>query len=91
MATAEVVRIELSRKYLWPGATYAAALVWSRFVRNPNRRFWARDDESNCDIWECCGSPFEARYFLEAVIRGMSRQRRSELRRFVDELDNLYY
>lgn len=81
----------MSCKYLWLGATDAAALVWSRFVRNPNRLSWSQDDESNCDIWECCGSPFEARYFLEAVILSMSRQRRPELRRIVDELDSLYY
>lgn len=58
-------------------------------MRNPNRRQRAQDDESSCGIWDCCGGPFEARYILEAVIRGMSRERRSELRRIVDELDDL--
>lgn len=89
-ARAEVARIELRRKYLWPGATWEAAVVWSRFVRNPHRQLWAQDDPSDCDTWLCCGSPFEARHFLEAVVRGMSRERRPELRRIVDELDDQF-
>jgi hypothetical protein len=87
-ALAEVARAELTRNYLWPGVTTVAVRRWRAFVRSRPRRLW--DGDTGCGEWECCGSPWEAREFLEGVIRTMSRRRARELRRLVGELDDLY-
>ncbi|GAA3195644.1 MULTISPECIES: hypothetical protein [Streptomyces] len=68
--------------------TAAALLLWRDFVRDPARRLWTED--SGCGEWGCCGSPLEARAFLEGVLRGMSRRRSRELRAVVDALDDAY-
>lgn len=89
-ALAEVARVERSRNYLWPGVTAESMRIWRRFVQNPYRNLWIEYEDGGCGVWVCCGSPFEAREFLDAVIHGMSRRRAPELRFLVDRLDNSY-
>ncbi|WP_059006854.1 hypothetical protein [Streptomyces specialis] len=88
-ACAEISRIERRRNYLWPGVTATALRHWRGFVHDPSHRLRV-DDDGGCGVWECCGDPFEARDFLEAVMLAMSRPRRRELRAVVDRLDDLY-
>src|ERR1700732_4241050 len=88
-ALAEIGRIERTRGYLWPGAVAAAMRHWRSFVHNPYRQLWV-DNDGGCGIWECCGSPWEAREMLEAVLLNLSRRRARELHRLIDPLDELY-
>ncbi|AYG85303.1 hypothetical protein DWB77_07520 [Streptomyces hundungensis] len=89
-ALAEVARVERNRNYLWPGVTAESVRIRRGFVRDPYRNLWSEYEDGGCGVWECCGSPFEAREFLDAVIHGMSRRRARELRFLVDQLDNSY-
>jgi hypothetical protein len=89
VALAEVRRLERQKKYLWPGAIGAAMVRWRSFVHQPNRRLWEYDDDG-CTEWACCGDPWQAREFLEAVMCSMSRRRARELRELVAVLDELY-
>jgi len=88
-ALAEIRRIERQKKYLWPGSIGSAMVRWRSFVHQPNRRMW--DDESGgCTEWACCGDPWRAREYLEAVILAMPRRRALELRCLVEALDRRY-
>ncbi|WP_228562557.1 hypothetical protein [Catenulispora rubra] len=70
-------------------AQVAAALrIWRGFVRWRYRRLWV--DTDGCGIFECCGSPWEAREILERVMTSMSERSARELRRLVDRLDAMY-
>ncbi|MEO3978040.1 hypothetical protein [Streptomyces sp. CAU 1734] len=89
-ARAEVARVERSRNFLWPGVTADSLRLWKEFVRQPYRKLWSEYENGSCGIWECCGNPFEAREFLDAVVHGMSRRRARELRLLVDRLDDSY-
>ncbi|TQK42340.1 hypothetical protein FBY35_3730 [Streptomyces sp. SLBN-118] len=89
-AHAEVARVETSRNHLYVGYTADAVRMWRNLVHNPYRRLWVEYEHDGCGVWQCCGSPFEARTLLEAVIVGMSRRRARELRSLVDQLDDLY-
>ncbi|MDT0265820.1 hypothetical protein RM844_05895 [Streptomyces sp. DSM 44915] len=86
---AEIAGIERRRGYLWPGATATALRHWRDFAHDPYRRLRVADD-GGCGVWECCGDPFEARDFLEAVLLALSRRGRRELRALVDSLDARY-
>src|SRR5436309_3232562 len=68
----------------------AALRMWRNFVRNPYRRVWVDYRDGGCGIFECCGSPWEARDLLEFVMTAMSERSSRELRRVVDRLDRLY-
>ncbi|MDI3405874.1 hypothetical protein [Streptomyces cavernicola] len=85
-ALAEVVRLERSRNYLWPGGAETCLLLWARFVRAADHRLWV-DNHGGCGIWECCGDPYLAREFLEGLMLAMSRRRGRELRRVVASID----
>lgn len=89
-ARAEVARVERSRNYLWPGVTAESVRIWRGFVQDPYRNLWSEYENGGGGVWESCGSPFEAREFLDALIHGMSRRRARELRLLVDQLDNSY-
>ena len=90
-AWAELVTLERTRGYLWPGATASALAVWRAFVRLPNRRTWDSDDPGSCGIPECCGpDPVDARLRLEGVLTAMSRRNGRALRRIVHELDERF-
>lgn len=85
----DIVRLELSRNYLWPTAVQSALRHWTEFLHNPYRRLWDVDTEG-CGVWECCGDPHEARELLEFVALALPRKSARELRRRLDELDDLY-
>ncbi|WP_200926605.1 hypothetical protein [Sphaerimonospora mesophila] len=88
-ALAEVRRIERQKKYLRPGSVGAAFARWRIFVHEPNRHLW--DYESGgCTEWACCGDPWQAREYLEAVMSAMSRRRARELRSSVESLDKRF-
>ncbi|MDQ8701253.1 hypothetical protein RCO28_01960 [Streptomyces sp. LHD-70] len=88
-ALAEIVRLERSRNYLWPGAAESSLLVWARFVRTAHHRLWV-DNDGGCRIWECCGDPYLARDLLEGLMLAMSPRRGRELRRVVEPYDARY-
>jgi hypothetical protein len=69
---------------LWPGKVSAALRMWRYFVRNPYRRVWVDYPDGGCGIFECCGSPWEARDLLECVMTAMSERSSRELRRVVE-------
>ncbi|MEU8763923.1 hypothetical protein [Streptomyces sp. NPDC048659] len=85
-----MARVEHSRNYLWPGVTAESLRMWREFVRGPYRNLWREYEGGGCGVWECCGNPFEAREFPDAVMRGMSRRRARELRLLVGRLDDAY-
>jgi hypothetical protein len=89
-ALAVVARLEWTRDDLWPGKVSAALRKWRYFVRNPYRRVWVDYPDGGCGIFECCGSPWEARDLLECVMTAMSERSSRELRRVVDRLDEMY-
>jgi hypothetical protein len=89
-ALAEIRRIERDKKYLWPGATSSAMVRWRGFVHRPNRRLWEYDSDGGCTEWACCGDPWQAREFLEAVMLAMSRRRSREVRSLGEALDREY-
>lgn len=88
-ALGEVRRIERLKKYLWPGSVGGALVRWRKFVHEPTRRL-AYYNEGRCHRWECCGDPWQAREYLEAVMHAMSPRRARELCRIVDALDREY-
>jgi hypothetical protein len=88
-ALAEVRRIERQKKYLWPGSIGSAMVRWRIFVHEPNRRL-SDYGNGSCSEWDCCGDPWLAREYLEAVMLAMTRRRARELRRLVDALDSRY-
>ncbi|MGW1788111.1 hypothetical protein ACWCO0_25625 [Streptomyces tubercidicus] len=59
---------------------------WRSFAYQPNRRLWEYET-GGCTEWACCGDPWQAREFLEAVMLAMSRRRSRELRSLVKALD----
>ena len=85
----DIVRLELSRGYLWPTAVHSALEHWTGFVHNPYRRLWDVDVDG-CGIWECCGDPYEARELLGFVARALPRKSARELRKRLKALDDLY-
>ncbi|WP_434450915.1 hypothetical protein [Lentzea sp. E54] len=85
----DIVRLELSRGYLWPTAVQSSLRHWTEFVHTPYRRLWDYD-ENGCGFWDCCGNPFEARELLDFVARALPRKSAKELRRRLTELDDLY-
>lgn len=89
-ALAVIARLEWTRDDLWPGKVATALRMWRGFVRSPYRRLWLDYPDSGCGIFECCGSPREARETLEVVIAAMSERSSRELRRLVDRLDEMY-
>ncbi|WP_226961940.1 MULTISPECIES: hypothetical protein [Streptomyces] len=89
-ALAEILHIERTRNYLWAGGTAEALRRWRTFVREPGHRLWDERTNGGCLIWACCGDPFEAREFLESVMRALSRRSARELRALVEPLDDLY-
>lgn len=89
-ALASIARLEWTRDDLWPGKVGAALRMWRGFVRNPYRRLWVDYPDGGCGIFECCGSPWEARELLEVVMTSMSERSSRELRRIVDRLDEMY-
>ncbi len=88
-ALAVIARLEWTRDDLWPGKVSAALRKWRYFVRNPYRRLWV-DNPDGCGVFECCGSPWEARDLLESVMSAMSERSCRDLRRVVDRLDHMY-
>lgn len=89
-ALAVIARLEWTQDDLWPGKVSAALRTWRNFVRHPYRRLWADYRDGGCGVFECCGSPWEARDLLEFVMTAMSERSCRELRRVVDRLDELY-
>ena len=89
-ALAVIARLEHTRDDLWPGKVSAALRMWRYFVRSPYRRLWVDYRDGGCGIFECCGSPWEARDLLEFVITAMSERSSVDLRRIVDRLDGMY-
>jgi hypothetical protein len=89
-ALAVIARLEWTRDGLWPGKVSAALRMWRNFVRRPYRRLWVDYRDGGCGVFECCGSPWEAREILEVVMTTMSERGSRELRRIVDRLDELY-
>lgn len=88
-ALAVIARLEWTRDDLWPGKVSAALRMWRGFVRHPYRRLWVEYPDGGCGIFECCGSPWEARQLLETVMTSMSERSSRELRRLVDRLDEM--
>ena len=89
-ALAVIARLEWTRDGLWPGKVSAALRMWRYFVRNPYRRVWVEYPDGGCGIFECCGSPWDARELLEFVMTAMSERSSRELRRVVDRPDAMY-
>jgi hypothetical protein len=85
---ADIVRLELSRGYLWPTAVLSALQHWTEFVHNPYRRLWDVDVDG-CGRWECCADPYEARQLLDFVARALPRKSAGELRERLKALDDL--
>jgi hypothetical protein len=88
-ALAEVRRIERQKKHLWPGSIGSAFVRWRSFVHQPNRRLWDYKNDG-CTEWACCGDPWQAREYLEAVTLAMSPRKARELRSLVEALDKHY-
>lgn len=88
-ALAEIRRIERQKKYLWPGSIGSAMVRWRSFVHQPNQRLWDYESDG-CTEWACCGDPWQAREYLEAVMLAMTRRRARELRSLVEALDRRY-
>ncbi|GGN26741.1 hypothetical protein GCM10011609_81750 [Lentzea pudingi] len=86
----DIVRLELSRGYLWPTAVQSSLEHWATFVRHPYRRLLIDDGNDGCGGWECCGNPLVARELLGFVARALPRGSARELRKRLDELDALY-
>ncbi|WP_394613970.1 hypothetical protein JNUCC0626_29325 [Lentzea sp. JNUCC 0626] len=85
----DVQRLEASRNYLGPFAVEIALRAWTDFVHRPNRRIWDFDVEGCGERW-CCTDPREAREILGAVACALPRKSARELRRRLQELDDLY-
>lgn len=83
-------RLEQRKSYLWTGAVAQTLGMWREFVHRPNHRLTPYDSATVCSEWLCCGDPWEAREYLEAVLRCLPRRSARELRRVVGELDELY-
>jgi hypothetical protein len=89
-ALAVIARLEWTRDDLWPGKVSAALRMWRRFVRNQYRRLWVDYEDGGCGVFECCGSPWEARETLHTVVSAMSERSSRELRQLLDRLDGMY-
>ena len=89
-ARAVIARLEWTRDDLWPGKVGTALWMWRSFVRDPYRRLWVDYPDGGCGIFECCGSPWEARELLEVAMTAMSERSSRDLRRIVDRLDGMY-
>ena len=85
---ADLDRLERTRNYLWPGDTARALEAWIRYEDSPARRFWRNDDRT--DDCGCCPHPVEQRQLLGFVARALPRRSARELRRRLEELDDLY-
>ncbi|ANZ36417.1 hypothetical protein BBK82_10440 [Lentzea guizhouensis] len=81
-------RLERTRNYLWPGEVMRALEAWLRYADSPARRFWL--DDNLVDDCGCCPDPVEQRQLLEHVACALPRKSARELRRRLDELDDLY-
>ncbi|MFS8102071.1 hypothetical protein LFM09_33585 [Lentzea alba] len=85
---ADLDRLERTRNYLWPGDVERALEAWLRYADSPARRLWLDDHppySCSCDV-----SPAESRQLLEFVAHALPRKSARELRRRLQELDDLY-
>jgi hypothetical protein len=89
-ALAVIARLEWTRDDMWPGKVAVALQMWRDFVGKPHRRVWVDHRDGGCGLFECCGSPWQARELLEFVMTVMSRRSSRQLRRVVDRLDRRY-
>ncbi|MEU4496023.1 hypothetical protein AB0F96_21880 [Streptomyces sp. NPDC023998] len=85
----EIVRIEETRNYLWPGAVGESLRRWRCFVYEPHHRLYD-PLHPGCTEWLCCGDPVLARGNLEGAMRALPRRAARELRVLVLELDESY-
>ncbi|MGI5398832.1 hypothetical protein ACQEVG_05115 [Streptomyces sp. CA-135486] len=85
----EIVRIEGTRNYLWPGAVDESLRQWRGFVYGAYHRLYD-PDHPGCTEWLCCGDPLRARENLEGAMRALPRRAARELRLVVLELDEAY-
>ncbi|WP_254708717.1 hypothetical protein [Streptomyces lunaelactis] len=85
----EIVRVEETRNYLWPGAVSESLRRWRSFVHEPNHRLWD-PRYPGCTEWLCCGDPIRARENLEGAMQALPGQAGRELRVLVLALDERY-
>lgn len=85
----EIVRIEETRNYLWPGDVGQSLRRWRSFVYEPDHRLWD-PRYPGCTEWLCCGDPFRARENLEGAMLALPRRAARELRVLVSALDERY-
>ncbi|MEU2728779.1 hypothetical protein ACIPEL_25320 [Streptomyces griseoviridis] len=85
-ALSEIIRLEHTRNYLWPGDVSAAVGLWKDYVHQPARTLW-HDYEWGNPHGYCCGDPLEARALLDTVMRALSPRSARELRTVVKRSD----
>ncbi|GAA1522210.1 hypothetical protein GCM10009730_32660 [Streptomyces albidochromogenes] len=92
----EIVRLERTRNYLYPGDVSKAVGLWRDFVHRPERDLWRdydrlwHDDDWLYLEWVCCGSPLEARVLLDMVMQALSPRGAHELQKIISNLDTCW-
>ncbi|WP_146231409.1 hypothetical protein [Lentzea atacamensis] len=90
---ADVDQLELTRNYLYPSYVGVLLQRWTRFMhKSPYLRFRDTDigPEFPPPVCDCCFDPYEARVLLEFVTLALPRKSAKELRKRLDELDDVY-
>ncbi|MEU7475534.1 hypothetical protein AB0A63_06090 [Lentzea sp. NPDC042327] len=86
---ADLGRVGRSRNHLGPGSVELALRVWTSWLASPARHRWMDETPWEWDHYPE-EDPFSARNLLDAVACALPRTSARELRRRLDELDDLY-